>query len=78
MKMIEVVQDEEGMIFIATDGGEPKEVESPEAAAQMLMEMLSGGAVEEDMTEEAQMKTAMAAENEEFAGGFSKVRGAGL
>lgn len=85
-KMIEVMQDEEGAIFIAMDGGEPEEVESAEAASEMIMQALSGeddadsmGGME-DMTEEAQMKAAMPKEEDgkAFSGGFNAVRNGGL
>jgi hypothetical protein len=87
MKMIEVMQEEEGMIFVAMDGGEPEEVESAEAAGEMVMQVLSGGMGEDDamegmeeMTEEAQIKAAMPSKEEgaEFAGGFNAVRNGGM
>jgi hypothetical protein len=87
MKIIEVMQDEEGLIFVAMDGGEPEEVESAEAASEMVMQVLSGGMGEDDamegmeeMTEQAQMKAAMPSKEEgaEFSGGFNSVRNGGL
>lgn len=83
MKMIEIMQDEEGNIFVAKDGGEAMEMETVESVCEMIESELGGmgddGMEMDDMTEEAQMNEAMAEkENEEFKGGFNSIRGAGL
>lgn len=83
MKMIEIMQDEDGNIFVAKDGGEPMEMETVESVCEMVESELGGmsddGMEMDGMTEEAQMKDAMATkENDEFKGGFNSVRGSGL
>lgn len=81
MKTITIEMDDEGMITMSMDGGEPMPMESAEATCEMLEEVLmSDSGMEDGMaSEQDQVKEAMAAEKaDEEAGfnqGFKQVRG---
>lgn len=67
MKVIRIEQDDQGVITVAVDDGDPMPVENTEGACEIVEGVLGGGEKEEEDQGAAA-----------FAGGFNDVRQGGL
>ena len=71
MATILIEQDDQGVITVTVDGGEPMPVEGAEGACEIVEGVLGGGEAEEEGGE-------MPMTEEDFAGGFNAVRQGGI
>lgn len=74
MKSILIEQDDQGVITVAVDGGEPMPVEGAEGACEIVEGVLGGETETENEGEGGEMPMS----EEDFAGGFNAVRQGGI